>query len=126
MGLLAQSRSDLEPFKETIAVAMDDAYPPTALTAAVVMWNNFETDKAAEKIKEFCVFENWFINLMAIDYLFYVENRAPFAEAVEAAMERNRNAGVGTGENIKARSYIKGASEIFRDLLAEEAAEAAM
>jgi len=119
MGLLAQSKSDLEPFREQIAAVMNDAYPPTALTAAVVMWRNFETEKAEEKIKTFCVFENWFINLMAIDYLFYVENRAPFAEAVEAAMERNRGAGVATGENKKARSYIKGASEIFAELIAQ-------
>ena len=98
---------------------MGDAYPPTALTASVVMWRNFETEEAEERIKAFCVFENWFINLMAIDYLFYVENRAPFAEAVEAAMARNRGAGVDTGENKKARSYIKGASEIFADLVAQ-------
>ncbi|WP_136079134.1 hypothetical protein [Pontiella desulfatans] len=47
------------------------------------------------------------------------ENRAPFAKAVEAARERNRNAGVEAGENKNARSYIKGASEIFFDLLAQ-------
>lgn len=123
MGLLAQSKCDLEPFQKQISAVMDDAYAPTALTASVVMWRNFETKKAEEKIKGFCVFENWFINLMAIDYLFYVENRAPFAEAVEAAMERNRTAGVATGENNKARSYIKGASEIFFDLLTQESKE---
>jgi len=119
IGLLAQSKSDLEPFKKIIAAAMDDPYPPTALTAAVVMWKNFEMKKAKEKIKECLVFDNWFVNLMAIDYLFYVENRKPFTEAVEAAYERNKTAGMKPGENKKAQSYIKGASEIFFNLLAQ-------
>jgi arylsulfatase A-like enzyme len=119
MGLMAQSKEDLAPYKETIAKAMNDDYPPAGVTAAAVAWKNFETKPTEEKIKEYFHHENWFIKLMAVNYLFYVDNREPFIDAVNELNVRCRKA---KGEKLE-KQLLKNVSNsciIFFEILERE------
>jgi len=113
IGLLAQERSDLEPFKKSIAKAMDDSYPPAAVTASALMWMNFETKAAEKKVKEYLAFDNWYINLMAVDYLLYAETKEPFKDEVAALSSRYK----GRGINKMQERDVSGACEIFFNIL---------
>jgi len=113
IGLLAQNRSDLEPFKKSIAEAMDDSYPPAAVTASAVMWMNFEKKAAEKKIKEYLAFDNWYINLMAVDYLLYAETKEPFKDEVAALSSRYKGRGI---DRMQERD-VTNACEIFFNIL---------
>ena len=125
LGLMSQSKQDLAPYQTEIAAAMNDTYPPAGSTAAVVVWNNFETPAAEQKVKEYLQFENWQINLRMLNYLFYINNREPFVAAIAELRERS-NRGVAKAEKEK-KPYIKNirlASDLISDIREREAAAA--
>ncbi len=84
IGLRSQSTADLEPFRETISGAMDDSYPPVAITAASIGWNAFGSKKAEETLKRYCRSENQHLALMAVNYLLYTDDKQPFVNTVQA------------------------------------------
>ncbi len=83
LGLRSQKQENLKPFSKTILKAMDDKYPPVALTAAAISYEISNSKVALEKLKEFCVDENLNISLMTINYLLYTKNREPFVETIK-------------------------------------------
>jgi arylsulfatase A-like enzyme len=119
LGLMSQSKQDLAPYEAEIAEVMNDACPPAGVTAAAVIWKNFETKAAEEKIKEYFQHENWFIKLMAVNYLFYVENRAPFIDAVNELNDGCRKAKVEKAEKQRLK-YVSSSCIIFFEILARE------
>ncbi len=84
LGLRSQNQKDLEPFKNQIIKAMSDKYPPVAVTAAAITWQNGENAEAEKKLKAFCANENLDIALMTINYLLYADNKEPFVETIKA------------------------------------------
>ena len=94
LGLRSQTDADLEPFETEIISAMNDAYPPVAVTAAAIAWQNFENADAGKKLKAFCQNENMDVALLAINYLLYVDDKTPFIETIKSVYEmpeRNYN-----------------------------------
>ncbi len=120
LGLMSQSKQDLAPYEAEIAVVMNDAYPPAGVTAAAVIWKNFETQAAEEKMKEYFQHENWFIKLMAVNYLFYVDNREPFIDAVNELNDSCRKAKVEKAEKQRLK-YVSSSCIIFFEILDREA-----
>jgi len=90
-GLKSQEEEVLMPFAEKIINAMDDEYPPVAVTASSIAYDIFNNSKAEERIKTFCLSENQDIALMAIYYLMYSPDKEPFIETIrESRLKENR------------------------------------
>jgi hypothetical protein len=82
LGLRSQSKNDLEPYSDTITKMMDDDYPPVAVTASAIAWELSGGKQAEESLKKFCASKNLHISLMAVNYLLYSGNKAPFVETI--------------------------------------------
>ncbi len=82
LGLRSQSADDLKSFSNEIINAMEDSYPPAAVTASAIAYEMFNNKTAEENLKKFCANENVQISLMAINYLLYTKNRDPFVETI--------------------------------------------
>lgn len=82
LGLRSQSKSDWKSHAAAIQKAMDDDYPPVAVTASAISWELSGSKKAEENLRLFCADENLDISLMAVNYLLYTENKDPFVETV--------------------------------------------
>jgi arylsulfatase A-like enzyme len=82
LGLRSQSADDLKSFSNEIINAMEDSYPPAAVTASAIAYEMFNDRAAEENLKKFCRHENVHISLMAINYLLYTKNRDPFVETI--------------------------------------------
>ncbi len=82
LGLRSQISEDLKPVSAQIANAMDDDYPPVAVTASAIAYEMFYDKAAQENLKKFCLHENLQVSLMAINYLLYSKNREPFVETI--------------------------------------------
>ena len=84
IGLRSQSQSILKPYQAQILKAMQDVYPPVAVTAAAIAYNEFNNPQAAENVKKFSSSENMQAALMAINYLQYVTNKQPFINTIQS------------------------------------------
>jgi arylsulfatase A-like enzyme len=82
LGLMSQSREALKRYSQNIVKAMDDIYPPVAVTASAIAYEMFDSREAGENLKKFCTGENLDISLMAVNYLLYVTNKEPFIETI--------------------------------------------
>ncbi len=87
LGLQCQNAETLHPFQKEIIRAMSDKYPPVAVTAAAIAYRNYNYSDAEKKLIKWIKSDNPDIALMAINYLLYVENKAPFVETVKAVHE---------------------------------------
>lgn len=86
-GLRCQTPETLKPFRKEISNAIHDPYPPVAVTAAAIAYQNFNSTEAEERLKEFCKSENLELALMAINHLLYVDDQQPFVETIKAVHE---------------------------------------
>jgi arylsulfatase A-like enzyme len=84
MGLRSQMSNDLMPHSDKIINAINDPYPPVAVTASAIAYEVFNNSPAESKLDEFCSDENFYISLMAINYLLYMTNKEPFIETIKA------------------------------------------
>lgn len=75
LGLRSQSLGDLKLVSKQIAKAMEDDYPPVAVTASAIDFELSGSKTSEEKIKKFCADENLQISLMAINYLLYSKTK---------------------------------------------------
>ena len=82
LGLRSQNAEDLKPFSANILKAMEDSYPPVAVTASAIAYEFFGNETAEENLKKFCADENLHISLMSINYLLYTINKEPFIETI--------------------------------------------
>ncbi|MES2276724.1 MAG: sulfatase-like hydrolase/transferase [Bacteroidota bacterium] len=89
LGLRSQSDTDLKPYQAAIASAMQDDYPPVAITASAIAYQVFGDQSAGEKLKAFCKNENPMLALMTINYLIYVKNKKPFVTVIQDVHDNN-------------------------------------
>ncbi len=90
VGLRSQNAKILKPFQKEITNAMNDEYPPVAVTAAAISYGNFANAIAESKLKEFCKNKNSDVSLMAINYLLFVQNKKPFIETINSINNQNQ------------------------------------
>jgi arylsulfatase A-like enzyme len=96
-GLKSQSPEDVKLHSEEIVNAMNDGYPPVAVTASAIAWQEFNNKQAGENLKKYCADENVDVALMAINYLLYTDNKQPFVETVQSVRKME-----GRTYNVKA------------------------
>jgi arylsulfatase A-like enzyme len=82
IGLRAQSPNDLKPYSGVILKAMNDNYPPVAITASAIAYQEFNNVVAKENLIKFSLDKNNHFALMAVNYLLYVSNKQPFIETM--------------------------------------------
>ncbi len=97
IGLRSQSRDDLKSSSKAILKAMDDKYPPVAILASIIAYQEFSDKHAEEKLKKYCESENMDLSLMTINNLLYVVNKQPFIETIKRVHEMK-----GRNYNVKA------------------------
>jgi len=97
IGLKSQDHHVLKAHKELIDKAMDDQYPPVAVTAAAISFTEFGDRQAETVLKEYCAGDNPDIALLAINYLIYFKNKDPFIEIVKKVHDLD-----GRNYNVKA------------------------
>lgn len=86
-GLRCQTTEVLRTFAKEIGKAVNDPYPPVAVTAAAIAFQNFNSVEAEGRLKEFCKSENLELALMTINHLLYVDRQQPFVETIKAVHE---------------------------------------
>jgi arylsulfatase A-like enzyme len=84
IGLKSQSPEDVKLHSEEITMAMNDEYPPVAVTTSAIAWQEFNHKQAGENLKKYCADENMDVALMAINYLLYTDNKQPFVETIRS------------------------------------------
>lgn len=88
IGLRCQNPETIVPFQKEINAAMNDSYPPVAVTAAAISYQVYATAESEKVLKGFLKNDNQDVSLMAVNYLLYVDNKQPFVETVKAVHER--------------------------------------
>jgi len=83
IGLRSQSPDYLMPYSDAIINAMSDAYPPVAITAAAIAWQEYSSELAESTLKRYIAGENSDLSLMAINYLLYCDQRQQFIETIK-------------------------------------------
>lgn len=126
LGLRSQSTAVLQPYKQQILLALHDPYPPARITAAVVAFEAFNDPGAAAIIKEFLYSSNQHLALMAVNYLLYSSNPAPFLNTIKDILSRQATAGnvkwgakdllnrMGSGENTQ-KAKVQSARQSVND-----------
>jgi arylsulfatase A-like enzyme len=82
-GLRSQSEAILKPYKTAIIAVMKDPYPPVAITASAIAYQNFHDKQAEAGLQHFCNSNNAMLALMAINYIQYVSNKQPFINTIK-------------------------------------------
>ncbi len=83
LGLRSQSAEHVKSVSANVLKAMEDNYPPVAVTASAIAFEMFGNKEAKENLKAFCKHENLQISLMAINYLLYTKNKEPFIKTIQ-------------------------------------------
>lgn len=92
MGLMVHDGSVLFSYQNELKAAMDDVYPPVAITAAALVYENFKTEESTEILLQYSKSDNMDLALMAINYLLYSEYKEPFIETIQEVHRMpNRN-----------------------------------
>ncbi|MEI6275302.1 MAG: sulfatase [Prolixibacteraceae bacterium] len=89
LGLRSQNTDDLNPYMNQIIQAMNDTYPPVAVTASAIAFREFKNELAAENLKQYVSGDNQELALMAINHLLYVDNKQPFIQTIQAVRKMN-------------------------------------
>ena len=97
LGLRSQSPVDLKPFSASIIRAMNDSYPPVAITASAILYQESGNKSAEENLKKQCAGANMDLALMAVNYLLYVDRKQPFADVIQSVHKMK-----GSNYNVKA------------------------
>ncbi len=88
-GLLSQSPEILKSYFNEIIQAMDDEYPPVAITASAIAFQEFNNKLGEENMKKYSNSENMDLSLMTINYMLYMNNKQPFIGTVKTVHEKS-------------------------------------
>ena len=89
LGLKSQPQGVLKPYRKEIINAMNDSYPPVAVTAASISYDVFGSRQGENELKKYCNDDNWYISLMGINYLLYMnkDKKEPFVNTIKNVYE---------------------------------------
>ena len=86
-GLRSQSANVVRQVSADVRQAMNDEYPPVAITASAILYDFFGDARAEENLKSYVAHANTDLALTAINYLLYVQHPEPFVQTVKAVYE---------------------------------------
>jgi arylsulfatase A-like enzyme len=81
-GLRSQSPEVLKRYSVSLMKAMQDPYPPVAITASAITYDIFGNKTAEANLKRYSHDVNADLALLAINYMLYVRNPQPFVETI--------------------------------------------
>jgi arylsulfatase A-like enzyme len=84
IGLRSQSPSIIKLFKQNILNSMKDDYPPVAITASTIAYQEFNNQTAKENLKLYINSNNMHLALMTINYLLYIKDKEPFINTIQS------------------------------------------
>ncbi|UBM59146.1 sulfatase [Marinilongibacter aquaticus] len=91
LGLLAQPKAQMQAFKTELQAALQDDYPPVSITSAAILTECFNDQAGVEALKKACTDSNTHLALMALNYLLYVHEPAPFVQTVQTVKQEAKN-----------------------------------
>ena len=87
IALRSQPAEVLMPHQAALRQAMQDRYPPVAVTASAIAYDVFGDAPAEENLKQYAQDENANLALMAINYLLYVQHQEPFIATIQEVIK---------------------------------------
>ncbi len=87
IGLMSQDKALLEPYEDILKEALQDEYPPVAVTIAAILYDKFQSHQASDMLNVFCKNNNAHIALMAVNYMLYFNDRTPFETSVNQMLQ---------------------------------------
>jgi hypothetical protein len=88
VGLMSQDKTLLKPYKNKLIEALDDDYAPVSITISAILFDKFKNKKGANLLNEFSRNNNEFIALMSINYMLYINDKAPFINTITALIKQ--------------------------------------
>lgn len=82
VGLMSQDIALLNSYKAKLVEALDDDYAPVSITISALLHDKFQHKKAALLLNKFSENNNEFLALMAINYMLYFNDKAPFIDTI--------------------------------------------
>ncbi len=83
MGLRSQNAEVIKNLKPAVLAAVEDNYPPVAITAAAIAYDVFNDQRAESFLKESIKNKNMDLALMAVNYLLYIKNVDLFTATIK-------------------------------------------
>ncbi|MFP4291718.1 MAG: sulfatase [Cyclobacteriaceae bacterium] len=82
IGLKAQEQAVIESMQRQIIEATQDDYPPVALAAAVIAYDQFDHQPSQQQLETYIKGDNKELTLMALNHLLYIKDPAPFLSCI--------------------------------------------
>ncbi|WP_299664596.1 sulfatase [uncultured Polaribacter sp.] len=83
VGLMSQKKEILNCYQKELTKALEDSYPPVAITTAAILYENFQDKKSEGILLKFSKSDNMDLALMTINYLLYVDDKQAFIETIQ-------------------------------------------
>ncbi len=90
VGLMSQDKALLKPYEIKLIQALTDSYAPVSITISAILFDKFKNKKGANLLNEFSRNNNEFIALMSINYMLYMNDKAPFINTITALNKQQR------------------------------------
>ena len=90
VGLMSQNKNTISLHKSELLKALEDSYLPVKITAASILYNQFENKKAQKILNESIRSNNVEIALMTINYLLYINKKEPFINNIKAVQKSKK------------------------------------
>ena len=86
VGLRSQPSEVLATHRASLLEALQDSYPPVAITAAALVYDLFEDALAEATLRRYVRHDNADLALLAVNYLLYVQEPTPFVATVQQVL----------------------------------------
>ena len=83
VGLMSQEKNTINSYQKKLKNLLADVYPPVAITAAAILYENFRDKESMKVLLKFSKSDNMDLSLMTINYLLYVNDKTPFIETIK-------------------------------------------
>jgi len=88
VGLRSQPPAVIQPYREEIEAMIANPYPPTAITASAIAYQEFGSEDAESRLISALHGDDAELLLWTVNQLLYLENKVPFLKSVKAIQAR--------------------------------------
>ena len=111
IGLRAQTKNVLVPYKKQLMAAMEDSYAPVIVAASAINYDLFKDRTAEQNLKKYCTDENKHLALMTINFMLYMEDVDAFTGTIKEVYGRK---GISYDVSAAAKDFL-GKSGLIRN-----------
>lgn len=87
VGLMVQEQNSLNKYEAQLHGFLQDDYDPVVINIATILYQNYNSKTAKDKLITYCDRDNSHLALMTINNLLYVEDKEPFIDTVQKVAE---------------------------------------